>query len=107
MFSLSSSARHYNSDLSIWLSVAPMVDVYLNVSPYCADNTVRIFDMAGREIWIDEYRYVPSAICPEEALESTRNKWNTLNDTYLRGKTGYQTFTNFIQFIYKNELSYF
>ena len=80
------SARYYNSDLSIWISVDPLADKYPNLSPYtyCADNPVRIFDPDGKEIWIDEYRYVPGATCPEEASESTRNKWNTLNNIYLR-----------------------
>ena len=42
-------ARYYNSTLSIWLSVDPMVDKYPNLSPYtyCADNPVRIFDPNG------------------------------------------------------------
>ena len=46
------SARYYNSDLSIWISVDPMVDKYPNLSPYtyCADNPVRLVDWDGREI---------------------------------------------------------
>ena len=58
------SARYYNSDLSIWLSVDPLVDKYPNLSPYtyCAGNPVRIFDPDGMEIWIvgedgKQYRY--------------------------------------------------
>ena len=45
-------ARYYNSDLSIWLSVDPMVDKYPNLSPYvyCANNPVRMVDWDGREI---------------------------------------------------------
>ena len=48
------SARYYNSDLSIWLSVDPMVDKYPNLSPYnyCADNPVRLVDEDGKEVWI-------------------------------------------------------
>ena len=46
------AARYYNSDLSIWLSVDPLVDKYPNLSPYtyCAGNPVRIFDPNGEEI---------------------------------------------------------
>ena len=45
-------ARHYNSDLSIWLSVDPMSDKYPSTSPYtyCANNPVRLVDPNGREI---------------------------------------------------------
>ena len=59
-----SSAQYYNSDLSIWLSVDPLVDKYPNLSPYtyCADNPVRLVDEDGRAIWIvgedgKKYRY--------------------------------------------------
>ncbi|MBQ7490495.1 MAG: hypothetical protein IJT51_08290 [Bacteroidales bacterium] len=43
------SARYYNSDLSVWISVDPLVDKYPNLSPYtyCAGNPVRIFDEDG------------------------------------------------------------
>jgi len=46
------SERHYNSDLSIWLSVDPMADKYPKVSPYvyCGNNPVRLVDPNGREI---------------------------------------------------------
>ena len=46
------SARYYNSDLSIWLSVDPMSDKYPSTSPYtyCANNPVRLVDPNGREI---------------------------------------------------------
>ncbi len=48
-FSLLPSARYYNSDLSIWISVDPLSDKYPNLSPYtyCAGNPVRIFDQDG------------------------------------------------------------
>ena len=48
------SARHYNSSLSIWLSVDPMSDKYPGVSPYayCGNNPVRLVDPNGREIWL-------------------------------------------------------
>ena len=43
------SARHYNSDLSLWLSVDPMADKYPGVSPYtyCGNNPVRLVDPDG------------------------------------------------------------
>ena len=45
-------ARHYNSDLSIWLSVDPMSDKYPSTSPYtyCGNNPVKLVDPDGREI---------------------------------------------------------
>ena len=48
-------ARYYDSDLSgLFLSVDPMADKYLNLSPYayCAWNPVKLVDQKGREIWI-------------------------------------------------------
>ena len=50
--------RHYNSALSIWLSVDPMADKYPSLSPYtyCADNPVRLVDPDGKEIG-DYYSY--------------------------------------------------
>ena len=57
-------ARHYNSDLSIWLSVDPMSDKYPSTSPYtyCGNNPVKLVDPNGREIWIvgedgNKYQY--------------------------------------------------
>ena len=46
-------ARHYNSDLSLWLSVDPMADKYPGVSPYtyCANNPVRLVDPNGEDIY--------------------------------------------------------
>ena len=50
-YTLFSSARYYNSDLSIWLSVDPLSDKYPNLSPYtyCADNPVGLVDEDGKE----------------------------------------------------------
>ena len=44
--------RHYNSDLSIWLSVDPMFDKYPGVSPYayCGNNPVVLKDPNGEDI---------------------------------------------------------
>ena len=49
----SSSARYYNSDLSIWLSDDPLADKYPNLSPYtyCADNPVKLVDEDGKEVY--------------------------------------------------------
>ena len=46
------AAQYYNSALSIWISVDPMVDKYPNLSPYtyCADNPVRLVDKDGIDI---------------------------------------------------------
>ena len=48
-------ARYYDSDLSSWLSVDPLSDKYLSLSPYmyCAGNPVMLVDIDGKEIWIN------------------------------------------------------
>ena len=53
-------ARHYDSGLSLWLSVDPMLDKYPGVSPYvyCGDNPVRLVDEDGREWYINEEGYI-------------------------------------------------
>ena len=54
----SPTARYYNSDLSIWISVDPLSDKYPNLSPYtyCADNPVRLVDPNGKDIYeFDNY----------------------------------------------------
>ncbi|MBP5650857.1 MAG: RHS repeat-associated core domain-containing protein [Bacteroidales bacterium] len=45
-------ARHYDSGLSLWLSVDPMADKSPGVSPYtyCGNNPVRLVDPDGRTI---------------------------------------------------------
>jgi len=45
-------ARYYSSELSIWLSVDPMVDKYPSFSPYtyCADNPIKLVDPNGEDI---------------------------------------------------------
>ena len=50
------AARYYNSDLSIWISVDPLVDKYPNLSPYtyCADNPVRLVDVDGRDFVMND-----------------------------------------------------
>ncbi len=82
-------ARHYHSDLSIWLSVDPMSDKYPSTSPYayCANNPVKLVDPDGRDIWIDGYLYTPGQACPEGVAENTQKKWNALN-TICQNKRG-------------------
>ena len=77
-------ARYYSSDLSIWLSVDPMSDKYPSLSPYvyCADNPVKLVDPNGEDWIIDGIRYLPGQNCPDEVSESTRDKWNTMNEIY-------------------------
>ena len=57
-------ARHYNSDLSLWLSVDPMSDKYPGVSPYvyCGNNPVVLKDPDGRdyEVVVDNNSEHPS-----------------------------------------------
>ena len=100
-FSLLPSARYYNSDLSIWLSVDPLADKYPNLSPYtyCANNPVRIFDLEGESIWIigedgNKYKYANGQLFTQEGNEfvptegsfekAAQNALTTLNGT----KTG-------------------
>jgi len=82
-------ARYYSSDLSIWLSVDPMSDKYPSLSPYvyCANNPVKLVDPNGEEWDIDGYKYYPGQNCPKDAQQSTRNKWNAMNNIY-RTKEG-------------------
>ncbi len=49
----SPAARYYNSALSIWLSVDPMVDKYPNLSNfvYCSNNPLKIIDPNGMWEW--------------------------------------------------------
>ncbi len=77
-------SRYYSSDLSIWLSVDPMSDKYPSLSPYvyCADNPVKLVDPNGEDWIIDGIRYLPGQNCPDEVSESTRDKWNTMNEIY-------------------------
>ena len=75
------SARYYNSDLSIWISVDPLVDKYPNLSPYtyCAGNPVRLVDEEGKEIWIGGYLYTQGANCPKELTGDDAKAWHSLN----------------------------
>ena len=84
-------SRYYSSDLSIWLSVDPMSGKYPSLSPYtyCADNPVRLVDPNGEAWDIDGNIYIPGENCPDDVSNSTRDKWNTMNEIYKteNGKT--------------------
>ena len=77
------SARHYTSDLSLWLSVDPMADKYPGVSPYtyCANNPVRLVDEDGRAWEILEETYTPGT---EYTGENERAKmlWGMMERIY-------------------------
>jgi len=68
-----------------------MVDKFPSLSPYvyCANNPVKLVDPNGEEWVIDGLVYSPEKKCPDNASESTRNKWNTMNKIYKtkNGKT--------------------
>ena len=68
-------ARHYNSALSIWLSVDPMADKYPGLSPYtyCADNPVKLVDPDGRAV-----------VTSEEGLEIIRKTVSSADAQYIR-----------------------
>ena len=76
------AAQYYNSDLSIWISVDPLVDKYPNLSPYvyCANNPVRLVDPDGRRIgkYYDEYgKYLgKDGIDDKRIYQTTRAAWN-------------------------------
>ena len=76
-------ARHYNSSLSIWLSVDPMADKYPGVSPYtyCGNNPVRLVDADGRAWEILGEAYTPGT---EYTGDNDRAKilWGTMEKIY-------------------------
>ena len=84
-------ARHYNSALSIWLSVDPMSDKYPGVSPYtyCANNPVRLVDPEGRD-WFEneqtgEVYYARDYRKGDEQLIGGNGwKWLEKNDMFGR-----------------------
>ena len=68
--------RHYNSALSIWLSVDPMSDKFPSTSPYtyCANNPVRLVDPDGRKV-------KPFG---ETALETIKNTLKKEDRSYIK-----------------------
>ena len=75
------AARYYNSDLSIWLSVDPLVDKYPNLSPYvyCANNPVRLVDPNGEDWYEDENGAIKWTDCKSQNDMAA----NGLQGTYL------------------------
>ncbi len=88
-FSPSPAARHYNSVLSIWLSVDPMSDKYPGLSPYtyCGNNPVKLVDPNGRTVVTedkqsrDNIRYT---LTIKEARYVQFDKNGVLNDRKLQ-----------------------
>ena len=84
----SPSARHYNSALSIWLSVDPLADKYPGLSPYtyCADNPVKLVDPNGREIWIPPFVQRCADLLKNtynQAVKDVRTKINAITDNVI------------------------
>ena len=96
------SERHYNSDLSIWLSVDPMADKYPSTSPYtyCANNPVKLVDPNGEDIWIFDngafYKYINGKLYTQDGEEfksakgtfahKVQNALNKLSTTTIGGE---------------------
>ncbi len=82
-FSPPPAARHYNSDLSIWLSVDPLADKYPGVSPYtyCADNPVQLVDEDGRAWEILGETYMPGTEYTGDN-ERTKILWGMMERIY-------------------------
>ena len=90
-------ARHYHSDLSLWLSVDPMANKYPGVSPYtyCGDNPVRLVDPDGRTI-VDpngEVCYTEQDGWLPNAPEDTKRIGNAL----LQTRTGQEQFHKMVR----------
>ena len=103
----SAPLRNRNSDLSIWISVDPMVDKYPNLSPYtyCTDNPVGIVDPEGKSGWpvVDTENktitiYAKLYFYGSEATPKLSNKiatgiasqWNGANSTLLVAEEEYR-----------------
>ena len=95
------SARYYNSDLSIWISVDPMVDKYPNLSPYtyCADNPVSIFDVDGRKV-------LPTSAFRNSEYNRVFQKLYQTNKTYQNLLAEYQDDTHDFILDYSTECTY-
>ena len=84
-----SAARYYNSDLSIWISVDPLVDKYPNLSPYtyCANNPVGLVDANGmdwfeNELTGDVYYARDYKKGDEHLIDGEGWKWMGENDMF-------------------------
>ena len=81
-FSHTPSARHYNSALSIWLSVDPMADKYPGVSPYvyCANNPVRLVDPNGDTIRVvNRHNHFLFSLDDRSTKNTTITAWDLYN----------------------------
>ena len=93
-------ARHYNSALSIWLSIDPMSDKYPGLSPYtyCGNNPVVLKDPNGREIgdyfdWYGRYLgndgnsndnvFIVSGRIPKKSIDKTTGKVSSLGNAKI------------------------
>ena len=91
------TARHYHSDLSIWLSVDPMSDKYPGVSPYtyCGDNPVRLVDEDGRTWETPEDNELADNLIQQAQTNIHQNERRIANLSSNKFKV----------FLYKNEIS--
>ena len=83
----SAPLRNRNSDLSIWISVDPMVDKYPNLSPYvyCVNNPVRLVDPKGKEIgdYFNQHGKFLGTDCTDDGriYIFNDNLWNKYQET--------------------------
>jgi len=77
-------ARYYASDLSVWLSVDPMSDMYPSLSPYnyCALNPISYIDQNGDSI----QNTAPSDYAGSVALINSLSEKTGLNLSYNDNK---------------------
>jgi RHS repeat-associated protein len=84
-------ARYYDPRTNTWLSADPLQEKYPGISTYayCNNNPVKYVDPNGMEWEIDGINYEPGENCPEDASQSTKDKWSTMNEIYAdkNGKT--------------------
>ena len=54
-------ARYLNPTSAVWMSVDPLFEKYVGMSPYnyCAGNPVKLVDVDGREIKVGKIVYIP------------------------------------------------
>ena len=78
-------ARHYNSDLSIWLSVDPMSDKYPGVSPYtyCGNNPVRLVDPNGMTWETPDDAANADEMREQARIEITKNTANIIRFNHI------------------------
>ena len=83
------SERHYNSDLSIWLSVDPMSDKYPSTSPYtyCGNNPVKLVDAEGETVVTEDEQSrnnIRNTLTIQEAKYVKFDRNGVLNDRRLQ-----------------------